>query len=228
MELELVNLLAKDKPCITNSHDFNLAEHLTNDYTDMLIIDAYTLCTVYGLDFIHKVILQCVFTKNCKDICRVWSSVTKLFSSLYFVTIADNHVLTCRNKVFVLISEHIFNFYNTLCLCNSLELNASRNLCKYSLILWFASFEQFCYTWDTTCNIVSLSCFFRHLCKCFTSLDCLLIFNLKNGTCRKVIATHFVTSFVSNQDTRLLYIKVKVCNCSFRLTSCHINLFRES
>ena len=116
MKLVFINLLTVDEFCITNGNDFYLAEHLAYDNADVLIIDRYALRTVYGLDFVHKVILKGIFTKNIKNIAWIRCAVTQLLAGFYFVTVAHKHMLLRRNKMFKNITEFVFNGDNTLCL----------------------------------------------------------------------------------------------------------------
>ena len=201
-------MLTKDELCITNRNNFYLTEHLTNDNTNVFIIDIYTLSTVYALDFIHQVILQSVFTKDCKNILWVWRSSTKLFTSNYLITITNNHSFCHWNKVFKCLTEFILNDNNTFTLTNIFEFNSSRNLCKYTRILWFTSFKQFRYTRKATSNIVCFLSSFWQLSNCSTSFDCSLIFYQKKSACRQVVVTLWVTSFISDDYTRLFNIQV--------------------
>ena len=224
MELILINLLTEDELCISNRYDFNLAEHLTYDNTDMLIVDVYTLLAVNVLDFIHKIILKSVFTEDCKYILWIWRSGTELFTSFYLIAITYEHTLCHRNKVLELLTVFISNRNYALSFANILELNCTRNLCEYTWILWLASFEEFRYTRKTSGNILRLLCFLVHLSNHITSFYRLFVIYKKDGTSWEEVVTLWVTSFISDDDTWLLNIKVKVCNVAFCLTCLKVNL----
>ena len=224
MELVLINLLTEDELCISNRYDFNLAEHLANDNTDMLIVDVYTLLAVNVLDFIHKIILKSVFTEDCKYILWIWRSGTELFTSFYLITITYKHTLCHWNKVLELLTIFISNRNYALSFANIFEFNSTRDLCKYTWILWFACFEEFRYTRKTSSNILRLLCFLVHLSNHVTGLNRLFIINEEDGSCWEEVVTLWVTSFISNDDTWLFYIKVKICDVTFCLTCLKVNL----
>src|SRR5574344_904997 len=168
MEMPFIDLLAEDELGIAHGDDFNLAEHLAHNDTDVFVVDCNALCTVHGLNFIHEVILQCVFTKNCKYVVCINCTVAHLLTCFNMVAVADEETLCHRNKVIELLAIFILNDDSTLSLHNLTKLYVAGNLCKNSGILWSASFEQFGNTWKTAGNIVCLCSFLWNLSKCDT------------------------------------------------------------
>ena len=142
-EVVFINLLSVNEFCISNRYDFYLAEHLANNYTNMLVGNCYTLCRVYALNFVHKVIHQRIFTEDCKNIMCTCRTVTKLFTCNYLVAITNQQAACHWNNMFKLFSVFIFYDDNTFTFCNSLELNTSGNLCEYARNFRFSCFEQF-------------------------------------------------------------------------------------
>ena len=66
--LQLINHLLFQEASISRIDDFNLTHHLTNDYLEMLIVNFYTLQTVYVLDFIYDIFLNSRRSHDCQDI----------------------------------------------------------------------------------------------------------------------------------------------------------------
>ena len=55
---------------IADCNDFNFAQHLAHDDTDVFVVDIDALRAVHLLDFIHKIILQRIFTEDGEDVVR--------------------------------------------------------------------------------------------------------------------------------------------------------------
>ena len=67
-QLGFVNQRAGDQLGIAAVIDADLAHHLTNDDLDVLIVDIYTLCTVYALYLFDEVVLNCQLAADCKNL----------------------------------------------------------------------------------------------------------------------------------------------------------------
>ena len=70
----------------------NLTHHLTNDNLKVLVIDLYTLKTIYILNLIYNVLLYGCWTKDTEDINWSDSSISKRITSTDIVMILNKEL----------------------------------------------------------------------------------------------------------------------------------------
>ena len=64
--------------CISRIYNTHFTHHLANDHFNMLIIDSYTLQTIYFLDFIYHIFLYCKWPFDRKNIRRCNLSIRSM------------------------------------------------------------------------------------------------------------------------------------------------------
>jgi DNA uptake protein ComE-like DNA-binding protein len=67
---EAIHLIAPEEAGVTLLGDFHLAQHLTNDDLNVLVIDFHPLQTIYLLNFIHQILLNSCWSFDRKNIRR--------------------------------------------------------------------------------------------------------------------------------------------------------------
>ena len=104
----------------------------------MLIVDINTLCTICKLNFLNKVVINSLFTENCKNIVRINSTESKLSTLSNMSTLYDIFAKSCtvRNKILFLLSSILIINDNVTALFDFLKTNISFDFRKDSKLLW--------------------------------------------------------------------------------------------
>ena len=130
----------------------DLAEHLTHDNLDVLVVDVYTLLAVYLLYFADDIVLYSLCAQNIQDVSRIYITLGQAVTLRDSVAFIDTDLVVVGNEVLfsaaVIASDDersggldLLNVYDTV--------NAS-NDCR---ILGLSALEQFLDTGKTLCNI---------------------------------------------------------------------------
>ena len=156
----------------------------------MLVIDLYTLQTIYVLNLIHDVLLNSGRTHNSEDIARSDSTVRERSSSADTVTILYEQLLTCRNEILTLLTSLGSNGYLTVV---TLKLRVDRYLTVdftyHSRVTWVTCLEELSYSWETTGDIACTAYSTWNLHESDTRRDRLTILYYYVTTYREVITT---------------------------------------
>ena len=131
-----VDLLFDDEVRITDIRDLDLAQHLTNNDTDMLVMNLHTLEAIHLLDLIHEITHQLLLALDLENVMGINGAITELIARLNIVSVANEEVFSDRNRVFVIdvignvpvfIPVPVINKNDTLVLGN-LALDADRSV----------------------------------------------------------------------------------------------------
>ena len=135
----------------------------------MLIIDFYTLQTIYTLNFLKHVILNCTNTFDFQDIVWIYATFGKFITSLKESTVCDLDSGTVRNKVcFCLTCFRACNDDLTFLLC-IFDISNTGKLCDNGKSFRFSCLKKLLNTRKTLCNIITcnttgVECTHRKLC----------------------------------------------------------------
>ena len=121
----------------------------------MLIVDINTLCTICKLNFLNKVVINSLFTENCKNIVRINSTESKLSTLSNMSTLYDIFAKSCtvRNKILLLLSSILIINDNVTALFDFLKTNITFDFRKDSKLLWLSCLKEFLNTRKTLCDI---------------------------------------------------------------------------
>ena len=142
----------------------------------MLIVNINTLCTICKLNFFNKVIINSFFTKDSKNIMRIYSTECKFCTFFNMCTLYDIFAKSCtvRNKIFLFFCCILIinNYMATL--LDFFKSNITFDFRKNSKLLWLSCLKKFFYTRKTLCNICTagnttgMECSHCKLCTRFT------------------------------------------------------------
>src|SRR6185436_14257004 len=100
-EDDLVDLFAPEEGGITRFGDAHLAQHLTHDDFDVLVVDRHTLETINFLHFVDEVLLQFLRPADVENFMRDNRTFSQLLAFLHEIALEDNNVFADRNEVFL-------------------------------------------------------------------------------------------------------------------------------
>ena len=89
MEHEFVDHLAWDVIRVPGGLHLNAAEHLPEDYLDVLIVDRHTLRLIDLLDLVHHVTLQVILAADVEDVVGVQRSADQRVAGPDHIAVLD-------------------------------------------------------------------------------------------------------------------------------------------
>src|SRR5690606_3262831 len=95
------DLFTFDERRITHFKNFNFTQHLTHDYFDVLVVDAYALQTVNVLHFVDDVLRQRFHALEAEDVVRAGRTVRYHLAFLDELTFEHRHLTPFRDEHFV-------------------------------------------------------------------------------------------------------------------------------
>ena len=101
LELVAVHLTTGQKLGIAGFHNNDLAQHLTRDDLDVLVVDVYTLGHVHVLDLGNDVAQRGVRVGQTQQVVRVHRTLGELLANLHSAAVDDarQHLRARRNDV---------------------------------------------------------------------------------------------------------------------------------
>ena len=152
-QFRFINQGTGDQLGIAAVIDADFTHHLTNDNFDMLIVDIYTLCTVYTLYLFDQVILNsqlAAYGQNLTWFNGTFGDQLTFFNILTFLN--DDLVVEWYNlgEYFTICAGNV----NSICtLVIQTEVCNTGNMADDCCVLWFSCLEQLFNPWKTLCNI---------------------------------------------------------------------------
>ena len=174
---------------IASRFNFCFAKHTRNDDLNVLVIDLYTLATVYALDLTKQVMLHRFFTRNQQDIVRHQRPVNQLLTRSHIVARVNAESFSRWHQVLLLDSGlGVFDHDGTLTTLLLFEnFYLTVDVGQNSGVFWLSSFKDLGYTWQTTCNIGDTGRFTRRFRDRCTGRYSLAILNQNMSPLRQVI-----------------------------------------
>jgi len=99
-----VELLAAQQRRLAGLLHLGLAQHLADDYLDVLVVDLHTLQAVDVLDLAHQVVRQRLDALQAQDVMRVGLAVGDDFATLHGLAFEDVELAPFRNQLLVLLA----------------------------------------------------------------------------------------------------------------------------
>src|SRR5437588_4087830 len=163
-ELQLVHLLAPEERSVPRFGDPHLAEHLTDDNLDVLVIDGYALQPINFLDLINEVLLKFLRPADIEDFVRVNRAFSQLLAFLDIVALEDDHVFADRDEVFLFnLSLLVFNQDAAFATHTRTEVDDAVDLGDFGGVLGTAGLEELGYARQTAGNVLGFGGFPRGL-----------------------------------------------------------------
>src|SRR6185437_9838430 len=161
VELDLVDLLARDHVGLALVGDFDLLQHLTDNHLDVLVVDEHALQPVDLLDLVDQIGREFLDALDRQDVvrCRVaFDDEIALFDD---IAVLQMDVLALRDQVLagLLGLVHRLDRDAALVLVVAAEADRARNLRDDRRVLWLASLEQFRHPRQTAGDIARLGAF---------------------------------------------------------------------
>ena len=159
-QLGFVNQRAGNQLGIAAVVDADLAHHLTNDDLDVLIVDIYTLCTVYALYLFDEVILHCQLTADCKNLTRLNRTLGNQLTFFDILTFLNDNLVVEWYDLGEYLSVFAGDVDGISALVVKTEVGNTGNVADDCRILRFSCLKQLLDPWKTLCNIA---------CRCDTA-----------------------------------------------------------
>ena len=141
---------------VSGLFDTDLLQHLAYDNLDMLIVDFYTLQTIYSLYFTQHVILDRTNSLDLQQIVRVNATFGQFITGLQNLTILNLDTGTVRDQVGLALTSLRIRDDNFSLLLGILQECLAADLCNDRKTLRLTCLEQLLDTGKTLCDIVYL------------------------------------------------------------------------
>ena len=145
-------------------NDGHLAEHLTNDDLDVLIVDRHTLRAVHALHALNEVLLHGTLTgdvlavlggADLEDVLRVERSREERLAELNVISVCDEQGGTLQDRVRLLFGAVVRHEENTTALLGVLDHDAACGLGDRGRTLRGTCFEELLHAGQTLRDVVS-------------------------------------------------------------------------
>src|SRR5215218_4197695 len=161
IELDLVDLLARDQVGVALVGDLDLLQHLTDNHLDVLVVDQHALQPVNFLDFVDQVGSEFLDALDRQDVvrCRIaFDDEVALFDD---VAVLQMDVLALWNEVLagLLVLVHRLDRDAALVLVVAAEADRARDFRDDRRVLWLAGLEQFGHPRQTAGDVTGLGAF---------------------------------------------------------------------
>ena len=154
LELEAVNLASWQIVRIAWIDNSNLAQHLTSNNFDVLVVNVYTLGYVNVLYLVNDVTKRSVWIGQTQQVVWVYRTLGQLLANLYFATIGNTweHLSTSRNGVLADVTFLVMDGQGLAVLVTN-NLQRTSNFSQHSLALRLTSFKKLGNTRQTVSNV---------------------------------------------------------------------------
>ena len=197
-KLELVHNLCLKEACITGFYNLNLTHHLAYDNFEVLVVDLYTLQTVYVLNLVNDVLLNCGGTLDGKDIGRSDGTVRQRSTGTNVVVVLYQNLLGDGHKVLANVTNLRGDGNLAVTALETTHGNNTVDFGNNSRIAGVTCLEQLSYTRQTTGNITATTYYTRYLDKDFTHTGISTVHNGDMATDGEVIGTQDVAVLVQD------------------------------
>src|SRR6478735_2852012 len=190
VELDLVDLFARDHVGVALVGDLDLLQHLTDNHLDVLVVDEHALQPVDLLDFVDQIGSEFLDALDRQDVVRrriAFDDEVALFDD---VAVLQMDVLALRNEVLagLLGLVHRLNRDAALVLVVAAEADRARNLRDNRRVLWLAGLEQFGHPRQTAGDVAGLGAFCRDTGEDVARLDLGADVDRQDGVDRQHVA----------------------------------------
>src|SRR6266851_5339795 len=161
VELDLVDLLARDHVGLALIGDLHLLQHLTDNHLDVLVVDEHALQPVDLLDFVDQIGSEFLDALDRQNVVRRRIAFDDEVAFLDDVAVLQMDVLALRNQVLasLLVLVHRLDRDAALVLVVAAEPDGARDFRDDRRVLWLASLEQFGNPRQTAGDVAGLRAF---------------------------------------------------------------------
>src|SRR4051812_22487371 len=161
IELDLVDLFARDHVGLALVGDLHLLQHLTDNHLDVLVVDQHALQPVDLLDFVDQIGREFLDALDRQDVVRGRIAFDDEVALLDDVAILQVDVLALRNEVLasLLILVDRLDRDAALVLVVAAEADGARDLGDDRGVLRLAGLEQFRHPRQTAGDVAGLGAF---------------------------------------------------------------------
>src|SRR5712664_540573 len=161
VELDLVDLFARDHVGLALVGDLHLLQHLTDNHFDVLVVDQHALQPVDLLDFVDQIGSEFLDALDRQDVVRRGIAFDDEIALFDDVAVLQMDVLALRNEVLagLLVLVHRLDRDATLVLVVAAEADGARDFGDDRSILRLAGFEQLIHERQTAGDVPGLRAF---------------------------------------------------------------------
>ncbi|RML80683.1 hypothetical protein ALQ89_06468 [Pseudomonas amygdali pv. tabaci] len=189
------HLVTLDETGIARLGNFNLAQHLTQNRLDVLVVDLHALQTVYILNLVNDVLGQRTHTQQTQDVVWIARTVGDNFAAVHLFAFEDVQVTPLRNQLFVRIATVVRgNDQTALALGLFTECDGTADFCKDRRLFRTTGFEQVGNTRQTTGDVTSLRSFLRNTSDNITDRDLRTVSHTDQGVGRQEVLSRYVST----------------------------------
>src|SRR5215510_9772202 len=163
VELDLVDLFARDHVGLALVGDLHLPQHLADDHLDVLGVDQHALQPIDLLDFVDQVGSEFLDALDRQDVVRRRIALDDEIALFDDVAVLQMDVLALRDKVLarLLGLVHRLDRDAALVLVVAAEADGAGDLGDDRRVLWLARLEQFRHARQTAGDVARLGAFGR-------------------------------------------------------------------
>src|ERR1019366_15568 len=145
VELDLVDLFARDHVGLALVGDLHLLQHLTDDHLDVLVVDQHALQPVDLLDFVDQIGSEFLDALDRQNVVRRRIALDDEIALFDDIAVLQMDVLALRDQVLarLLVLVHRLDRDAALVLVVAAEADGARDFRDDRRVLWLAGLEQF-------------------------------------------------------------------------------------
>src|SRR5690554_51403 len=223
------HLLTANQSRITWLSNLHFAQHLTDNHLNVLVVDTYTLQTIYLLHFVDDVLGQSRNTLQTQDVVWRGRTVRNHFTFLNELTFEYRHGTPFRDQRLIMTAAilHYLTLFRgddqaTLAFGLAAEADGSRNLSQNGRLFRFASLKQIRNARQTTGNVPRLRAFLRDAGDNITHAQLLSITCSHDGVGWQEVHRRRIGA----RDTQLLTFPIQQSHRRSQLAGCARTLCR--
>src|SRR6185369_13153524 len=190
VELDLVDLLARDHVGLALVGDLDLLQHLTDNHLDVLVVDEHALQPVDLLDFVDQIGSEFLDALDRQNVVRRRIAFDDEIALFDDVAVLQMDVLALRDQVLarLLGLVHRLDRDAALVLVVAAETDRARDFRDDRRVLWLAGLEQFGHPRQTAGDVTGLGALRRDTRQDVAGLDLRAGVHRQNGVDRQHVA----------------------------------------
>src|SRR5438552_8970117 len=190
VELDLVDLFARDHVGIALVGDLHLLQHLTDNHFDVLVVDQHALQPVDLLDFVDQIGSEFLDALNRQNVVRRRIALDDEIALFADIAVLQMDVLALRDQVLagLLVLVHRLDRDAALVLVVAAEPDGAGDFRDVRRVLWLAGLEQFRHPRQTAGDVAGLGAFGGNTRQDITGLDLRADIDRQNAVDRQHVA----------------------------------------
>src|SRR5450432_1802488 len=191
VELDLVDLFARDHVGLALVGDLHLLQHLTDNHFDVLVVDQHALQPVDFLDFVDQIGREFLDALDRQDVVRRRIAFDDEIALFDDVAVLQMDVLALRNQVLagLLSLVHRLDRDTALVLVVAAKADGAGDFRDDRRVLWLASLEQFGHPRQTAGDVAGLGALGGDTRQDVAGLDLGADIDRQNGVDRQHVAS---------------------------------------